>query len=88
MTRKLDPNRLAHWIIKYHANLADCVRDYSTDYCYPVEHVPVVVNKMRMAIERGSYSKEGRAFKRTCKQLGIKHTYKAIEEYLTGGSND
>lgn len=32
-------------------------------------------------------SKDGAGVKATCKALGIKHTYKAIAEYLKGGDN-
>jgi hypothetical protein len=31
-------------------------------------------------------NKDGEGVKRTCKILGIKHTYKAIQTYLCGGT--
>lgn len=43
-----------------------------------------VLARMYNAIVNGTFNKDGEAFKRTCKQLKIKHTYKAIEAYLKG----
>jgi hypothetical protein len=37
---------------------------------------------MFAAMDRGSYNKDGRAFKAACKALGISHTYKAINAVL------
>jgi hypothetical protein len=39
-------------------------------------------NKMRSAFLAGSYNKDGRAIRATCRELGIKYTYKAIAEWL------
>ena len=41
-----------------------------------------VADKMVAAIRRGDFNKDGSAIKATCKELGIKHTYKAIAEFL------
>lgn len=49
---------------------------------YGLDRIPVVMQKMRAAWERGSANKDGPACKATCKELGIKHTYTAIYEYL------
>ena len=66
----------------YHQALADAVAQYPNEYAWPVENAPAVAAKMLEAIKRGSYNKDSRAIKATCKTLGIKHTYKAIDEYL------
>lgn len=42
--------------------------------------------RMLDAMDRGSYNKDGRAFKAACKALGIPHTYKAINAVLAEGS--
>lgn len=43
-----------------------------------------LAQKMTLYLKDGfSASKDGEGIKRTCKILGIKHTYKAIREYLT-----
>ena len=41
--------------------------------------------KMMAAFIRGSANKDGKGIQRTCKALGIKHTYKAINEFLKEG---
>lgn len=51
-------------------------------YAYPESEIPTVLVRMRAAIAKGSMSKDSPAFKRTCKELGIKHTYQAIAEYI------
>lgn len=38
---------------------------------------------MRKAFQEGVFSKDSVAIKRTCKHLGIKHTYTAMKEYFT-----
>lgn len=66
----------------YRAALADAVAKHPDEYAWPLADVPVVAARMEAAIVRGSYNHDGRAFKATCKALGIKHTRKAIGEYL------
>jgi hypothetical protein len=44
-----------------------------------------LAQKMTQYLKDGcSANKDGEGIKRTCKILGIKHTYKAIRGYLTG----
>ena len=43
-----------------------------------------VALRMRTAFERGTGSKNGGAIQATCRELGIKNTYKAIKNYLEG----
>jgi hypothetical protein len=74
--------KLANFARLYEANLRHAVLEYPTEYVYPVETVPQVAEKMLRAIRTGSYNKDSRAIKATCKELGIKHTYKSIDEYL------
>lgn len=38
--------------------------------------------RMKQAIAEGDFNKDSKAFKLTCKQLSIKHTYKAIREFM------
>ena len=42
----------------------------------------LTLNNMAWAIVSGTFNKDSDSFKKTCKQLGIKHTYKAIDEFL------
>lgn len=40
-------------------------------------------SRMSVAIFKGSFNKDSQAIKNACKVLKIKHTYKAIRDYLT-----
>ncbi len=53
-------------------------------YNWPAEKISLVKDKMIAAIISGSYNKDGPAFKATCKELGIKYTYKAINDFIVG----
>ena len=44
-----------------------------------------LAERMMPALVRGSASKDGKGIQRTCKALGIKYTYKAINEFLKEG---
>ena len=54
------------------------------DYAYVAARTTPVdlAKKMTEGLSTGSASKDGQAVKNVCKILGIKHTYKAIQEYL------
>ena len=43
-----------------------------------------LARKMTLGLASGSANKDGDGIKRTCKKLGIAHTYKAIRAYLNG----
>ena len=75
-------NGLERFIERYSNNLRQAVIEHPEEYDFPVEHTPVVVGKMEQAFKRGSYNKDGRAIKATCKELGIKYTYTAINEFI------
>ena len=67
---------------EYYKQLEKAITDYPEEYAFPVSQLQTVFDKMRIAIEKGSANKDSRAIKATCKALGIKHTYKAMQEYL------
>lgn len=83
-TRKVDPFRLDLFCSAYLVNLEQAVKDYGDEYDYQVADCPTVVVKMRKAFDRGDYNHNGRAIRSTCRELGLKHTRKAIETYLSG----
>jgi hypothetical protein len=68
------------------ATYTPCLREAVTfhpgDYAYPVEKVAEVAGRVRIAVDSGNYDHKGRAFRMTCGILGIKHTRKAIAEFL------
>ena len=65
----------------YKANLERCMAEKPYDYM-PGISAETIFERMAPAIERGSFNKDSDSFKRTCKQLGISHTYKAIAAFI------
>jgi hypothetical protein len=56
---------------------------------YPEQFNPhvtaeMVAERMRPAIDRGSYHHDTPAMRKTCKELGIRHTRKSIDEFWLG----
>ncbi len=49
-----------------------------------ISEVPMICEKMRAAFHRGSYNKDGRAIRATCKHFNLKYTYTAINDFLKG----
>lgn len=70
----------------YRGNLEKAHSLNTIEYSWPIEELPMVYERMSKAILRGSFNKEGLAFKLTCKELGIKQTYKDINAFLFGPS--
>lgn len=66
----------------YREELPKAVLKYPEDYAWPVEQAPVVADKMMRALDAGTFNKDSRAFRATCKVLGIKHTYQAIRAFV------
>ena len=78
------PDRFEEFARLYRPALADARARFPEEYPWPAEDVPVVAEKMLAAVRRGSFNKDGRAFKIVCRQLGIRHTYRDIRAYLEG----
>lgn len=57
---------------------------YATDAVYSTFTISPedLAKKMTHALYRKSGNKDGNGIKRTCKKLGINHTYKSIREFL------
>ena len=66
----------------YRTNLEKAHAERPTEYAWPISEIEIVFDRMAMAIKQGSFNKDSRAFKLTCKQLGIKHTYRSIREFI------
>lgn len=65
--------------------LKDCIQN-DNDYCYAKANctdIEALAHKMVIGLVSGSANKDGKAIKQACKALGIKHTYKAIREFIT-----
>lgn len=67
---------------EYRKQLEHAILTYPQNYAYPISQLGIVFEKMRIAIDAGSFNKDSQAIKATCKTLGIKHTYSAIHAYL------
>jgi hypothetical protein len=66
---------------RYLIELQNAITKYPTEYI-PIEKSFEVAERMIAAIYRKSFNKDGLAIKATCKALGIKSTYQAINEFL------
>lgn len=89
MTQTLKKLRLDAFFAAYEPRLLEDVLARPTLYSYPASEVPAVMARLRNAVERrGTFKatdKNTDAVKAVCKQLGVKHTYKAIDEWLASG---
>ncbi len=70
----------------YTEELVKAITNFPSEYAFPLSDVHIVVDRMMKAIEKGSFLNNSRAIKATCKRLEIKHTYKAIGEFLEKGN--
>lgn len=80
---KTSREQFQRFIGVYKEELEKSVRACPDDYAWALSDIDTVLERMTRAIERGSFNKDTPAFRRTCKQLGIKHTYKAINDFIT-----
>lgn len=80
----IDPVRLHNFIQTYQQALTETHTAYPQEYRFPASELPRVVERMGDAFARGSFNKDSRAVKATCRALNIKHTYTAIRSYLEG----
>lgn len=77
-------NRLDAFTEAYKKHIAQVVAEKPDLYLWPISELPQVSDRMIEAIKRGTFNKDSIAIKRTCKDFGIKHTYKAITEFIKG----
>jgi hypothetical protein len=66
----------------YKENLRAAHTAQPETFAWPIDQLDIVHARMMAAIVRGSANKDSSAIKRTCKALGIPHTYKAIRAFL------
>lgn len=82
---KIQKLNLENWTAfrqTYLEELRKAVTEHPEEYAFGLDAVDLVWQKMLEAVLNGTFSKDGYAFKATCKKLKIKHTYKAIGQYL------
>lgn len=76
--------RLQKFLDVYKANLAKAHAAKPEEYTWSIDQLDEVYGRMVYAITKGTFNKDSESFKWTCKELGIKHTYKAIQEFING----
>jgi thermostable 8-oxoguanine DNA glycosylase len=64
----------------YHGHPETIIGNLGNTVLAPVT-ISSIALKMIAALERGSYNKDSKAIKRTCKEIGIRYTYRAIREF-------
>jgi hypothetical protein len=77
-----DHDYLEDFMVIYTKQLGIALQEHPDEYAYGAVELPKVLEWMRAAIIKGSFNKDSRAIKATCRALGIKHTYKAIGEFI------
>ena len=58
----------------YRDSLHWACKMYPDEYAFKEDAADAIAESMCKAVKRGSYNHDGHAFKKTCKELGIKHT--------------
>ena len=74
--------RIDDFLAEYTIQLTRAVTRHPTLYSYSVSQVPGVITRIREALPANKYMTNGRAFRATCRNLGIKPTYKAVRDFL------
>lgn len=69
------------FMAEYTRQLRASMLEHPEDYMPNVPY-DVVLGRMLVAIRNRTFNKDSESFKRTCKALKIKHTYKAIQEFI------
>lgn len=71
------------FVTEYRKQFTQNVLDNPSIYgWYPSTPIDVVADRMITSLKTNACSKDGLAFKGTCKALGIKCTWSAIDEFL------
>ena len=78
-------NNRDRFLAIYREKLAEAVVNHPDQYTWPIEELDEVMGRMTAALDKGSYLKSGLAFRNTCRELGIKYTYTAINEFIREG---
>jgi hypothetical protein len=79
----IHPGNFQCFLDVYREKLLEARKRHPETYAWPDSELDAVFERMTKAIERGSFNKDSHAFKATCKTLKIKHTYKAIKEFIS-----
>lgn len=83
MNTPIHPGNLNTFCEVYREELEKSHRLNPNKYAWSISELDEVAKRMFGAFERGTFNKDSEAVKATCKQLKIKHTYKAIKEFIS-----
>ena len=67
---------------EFRRQLEIAMREHPEDYMRGVT-ASVIADRMIEAFKARTYNKDGRAVRATCKVLGVKHTYRDINAFLS-----
>ncbi len=70
------------FMVHYAKNLRMAIERYPEEYNYTIKELEQVLVNMQGAFERGTFNKDSRAIKATCRELKISFTYKAINSFF------
>lgn len=73
---------LALFAQTYRRFLADNYEKHPNEFGWPLAELDAVADRMTAAFKAGTFNKDSRSIRDACRELGIKHTYKAIAEYF------
>ncbi len=76
------PTNYKRFKAEFQNNLFILVENHHEMYAYTVDEVPAVVHRMMPHFGTGGCNINSPAIKATCKSLGIRHTIKAIKEFV------
>ena len=63
-------------------HLTDLVRENSDRYFYGESEIPTVVERFLNAMQSGQFHTSSEAFRRMCKELGIKPTERGVAKFI------
>jgi hypothetical protein len=75
------PNSKERFKAEYVMALRECIQAHPDIYAFPDSDAELVAGRMFAAMDKGSFSHTGHAYKLTCKRLGIKHTRAAVVQF-------
>jgi hypothetical protein len=67
----------------YAKKLEEAHEKHPDQYAWPKSDLPKILERMRAAVEKGSFNKDSHAFKATCKELNIPYTYAGIKQFIS-----
>jgi hypothetical protein len=73
-------------LAKHYENLYENDPDYA--YSKSIRTPSELAYKMTLSLCKGDGNKDGKGIKGTCKDLGIKYTYKGIYDYLNAPNEE